>query len=42
MRFPTKSDIDRVLSSINNLEAKVNDLLDKVDDIGKPTRPGKK
>ncbi|HET7290607.1 MAG TPA: poly(R)-hydroxyalkanoic acid synthase subunit PhaE [Thermodesulfobacteriota bacterium] len=42
MRFPTKSDIDRVLSSINNLEAKVNDLLDKMDDISKPARTTKK
>lgn len=36
MRFPTKSDTDRLLSSINNLEAKINDLVDKVDDISKP------
>jgi len=42
MRFPTKSDIDRVLSSLNNLEAKVNDLLDKMDDISKPARTTKK
>src|SRR3972149_8255055 len=42
MRFPTKGDIDRVLASINNLEAKVNDLLDKVDDYNKPARPSKK
>jgi hypothetical protein len=42
MRFPTKGDIDRVLASINNLEAKVNDLLDKVDDYNKPTRSSKK
>lgn len=42
MRFPTKSDIDRVLASINNLEAKINDLADKIDDINKPARPSKK
>jgi hypothetical protein len=42
MRFPTKGDIDRVLASINNLEAKVNDLLDKVDDYNKPARSSKK
>ena len=35
MRFPSKSDIDRVLSSINNLEAKMNDLSDKIDDAGR-------
>ena len=33
MHLPTKSDIDRVLSSINNIEAKVNDLSDKVDEL---------
>ena len=33
MRLPTKSDIDRVLSSINNIEAKVNDLSDKLDEL---------
>jgi len=33
MRIPTKTDIDRVLSSINNIEAKINDLTDKVDEI---------
>lgn len=33
MRIPTKTDIDRVLSSINNIEAKINDLMDKVDEI---------
>ncbi len=43
MRFPTKSDIDRLLSSINNLEAKINDLMDKVDDMNTPrTRSSKK
>lgn len=42
MRFPTKSDIDRVLASINNLEAKINDLVDKVDEIKKPARPSRK
>jgi hypothetical protein len=33
MHFPTKSDIDRILTSLNNLEAKINDLWDKVDEI---------
>lgn len=42
MRFPTKSDIDRVLASLNNLEAKINDLVDKVDEIKKPTHSSKK
>lgn len=42
MRFPTKSDIDRVLASLNNLEEKVNDIVDKVDDLSKPVRTPKK
>lgn len=42
MRFPTKSDMDRMLSSINNLEEKINDLIDKVDDLNKPARRSKK
>jgi len=42
MRFPTKSDIDRVLASLNNLEEKVNDIVDKVDDLSKPARTSKK
>ena len=33
MRIPTKTDIDRVLASLNNLEAKINDLTDKVDEL---------
>lgn len=33
MHLPTKSDIDRVLASINNLEAKINDLWDKIDEL---------
>jgi hypothetical protein len=33
MRLPTKNDIDRVLASLNNLEAKINDLSDKIDEI---------
>jgi hypothetical protein len=33
MHLPTKSDIDRVLASINNIEAKINDLSDKVDEL---------
>jgi len=36
MRFPTKTDIDRVLSSINNLEEKINDLTDKLDEVSTP------
>lgn len=36
MRFPTKTDIDRVLSSINNLEAKINDLADKIEEANTP------
>ncbi|MGQ0793552.1 MAG: poly(R)-hydroxyalkanoic acid synthase subunit PhaE [Deltaproteobacteria bacterium] len=35
MHFPTKNDIDRVLASINNVEAKINDLWDKVEDLKK-------
>lgn len=42
MRFPSKSDIDRVLSSINNLEAKMNDLSDKIDDMNQARNPSKK
>jgi hypothetical protein len=33
MHLPTKNDIDRVLGSINNIEAKINDLWDKVDEL---------
>ncbi len=33
MRLPTKNDIDRVLASLNNLEAKINDLWDKIDEL---------
>ncbi len=33
MRIPTKTDVDRILSTINNIEAKINDLMDKVDEI---------
>ena len=36
MRFPTKTDIERVLSSINNLEEKINDLTDKLDEASTP------
>jgi flagellar hook-associated protein FlgK len=36
MRFPTKTDIDRVLSSINNLEEKINDLADKIEEANTP------
>jgi len=42
MRFPSKGDIDRVLAAINNLEEKVNDLVDKVDDYTKPASSKKK
>lgn len=38
MNFPSKNDVDRVLSSINNLEAKLNDLSDKIDDMNQPRR----
>ncbi|HEX3036391.1 MAG TPA: hypothetical protein VHT73_14940 [Thermodesulfobacteriota bacterium] len=33
MHVPTKTDIDRVLFAINNIEAKINDLWDKVDEV---------
>jgi len=33
LRLPSKNDIDKVLASINNLEAKINDLTDIVDDL---------
>lgn len=33
MHLPTKNDIDRVLASLNNLEAKINDLWDKIDEL---------
>lgn len=36
MRFPTKTDIDRVLASINNLEEKINDLADKIEEANTP------
>ena len=38
MHVPTKTDIDRVLSAINNVEAKVNDVWDKVDEINVPEK----
>lgn len=41
MRMPTKTDIDRVLLSINNIEAKINDLTDKVDEL-KPSKQASK
>ena len=42
MRFPSKKDIDRLLVSINKLEAKINDLTDKVDDLSVTKKTGKK
>lgn len=33
MHVPTKTDIDKVLSAVNNVEAKINDLWDKLDDL---------
>src|SRR5919109_2545835 len=38
MHVPTKTDIDRVLSAINNIEAKINDMWDKVDEINVPEK----
>ena len=35
MHFPTKTDINNVLNSINNIEAKINDLTDMVDELRK-------
>ncbi|MCI0455280.1 MAG: hypothetical protein L0Y68_09850 [Candidatus Dadabacteria bacterium] len=42
MHFPTKGDIDKILASLNNLEAKINDLGDKVDEINKAGRSSTK
>ncbi len=42
VRIPTKTDIDRVLSSINNIEAKINDLTDKVDELKTSKQSSKK
>lgn len=42
VRIPTKTDIDRVLSSINNIEAKINDLTDKVDELKTSKQASKK
>lgn len=42
MHFPTKGDIDNILASLNNLEAKINDLVDKVDEINKAGRSSAK
>ena len=42
MRFPSKSDVDRLHASINNLEEKINDLTDKIDDMNKPRRTSRK
>jgi len=42
MRIPTKSDIDKVLVAVNNIEAKINDLTDKVDDLKTPKQASKK
>jgi len=33
MNLPSKNDIDRALAAINKIEEKVNDLIDKVDEI---------
>ena len=33
MNLPSRRDLERVLGSINNIEAKINDLSDKVDEI---------
>ncbi len=41
LRMPSKNDIDNVLRSIHTLEAKINDLSDKVDDLSKPARKKK-
>ncbi len=35
MRLPTKGDVDKALASIVLIEEKLNDLLDKVDDLSK-------
>jgi len=42
MRFPTKSDVDRLHASINNLEEKINDLTDKIEDLNQPGKATKK
>lgn len=42
MRIPTKTDIDKVLASINNIEAKINDLTDKVDELKTSKQVSKK
>lgn len=42
MRIPTKTDVDRILSTINNIEAKINDLMDKVEEIKLPKKASHK
>jgi hypothetical protein len=42
MRIPTKTDVDRILSTINNIEAKINDLMDKVEEIKLPKKASNK
>jgi hypothetical protein len=33
LHLPTKSDIDRILASVNKIEAKINDLWDKLEEL---------
>ncbi len=47
MHLPTKGDVDRVLASLNNLESRVNDLAEKIDElqsaaVGKTKRASKR
>lgn len=42
MRLPSKSDIERIHSAINTIEAKINDLSDMVEDLRSPKKPSKK
>jgi hypothetical protein len=42
LRLPSKNDIDRIHSSINTIEAKINDLSEMVEELKSSKKPSKK
>jgi hypothetical protein len=42
LRLPSKNDIDRIHSSINTIEAKINDLSEMVEELESSKKPSKK
>ena len=42
LRLPSKNDIDRIHSSINTIEAKINDLSEMVGELKSSKKPSKK